>query len=164
MRIDQITRPIMELLSVGGHGNNADDEETKAQIDPSTVPDGEPVSPEQGSTNSMGQPSSPGGFGGSSMGPEAMDPSGRGQKAKISKKDVELARGHEYLRTSGGSSDDAAALLGMSDEELKDELNTTRAKLAKVEMDTDAGLYDDPEYVTGKARAKFIRDLLKSRN
>lgn len=132
------------------------DDETTAQVDLDTVPGGAPGDgPPQGDGAEDQLPQLP----------DQFDDAGAERQKKAPKRvDVEFARSHKYLiKGFDGASQDAVELLGLELDELKDELTSTKRMVAKIEMDLDAGFYDDPEYQRLTARSKFIGDLISRR-
>jgi hypothetical protein len=144
--------------------DNEQQDETSAQVDPSTIPGGAPATSAPGPEPQQGQLP-----GASGAAPDAGFNDGfsddpMGDEEPLDQDDVQFARSHEYL-TSGheDAAKDALELLGMDTERLKDELTQTKREMAKIEMEVDAGLYDDPDYKRLGGRAKFIADLISKK-
>lgn len=168
MRITDIARPLLETLGL----KDPPGEPVTAGVDPGTVPGAAPPAggppPAQGAGGmpgpdpmggempagdpGQGQPMDAG------AGPDDLGPAPSAKPVK--REDVEAARNSKYVRDGGReAAKDAVTLIGMSKEELVDELNQTKAKIAEIELGTDAGLYDNPELELQRNRLAFIKAL-----
>lgn len=145
---------------------DTDKDETSAQVDPSTISGGAPTTAAPGPEPQQGQtPDAPPADGFGRGDDNGFDFDGDdltdGDLDALNQGDVQFARSHKYL-TSGhdGAAENAVELLVMDAARLKDELTQTKRQMAKIEMELDAGLYDDPDYKRLGGRAKFISDLI----
>jgi len=90
------------------------------------------------------------------------DPDGE-EEHHVSSKLIDFAKNHPFFADHGSDEhdDDPSQLLGMGKDQLKQEANNVRTKMASITMKTDAGLYADSDYQYLQDKLGFLKDLIK---